>query len=151
MNWPIAELDSLRRLRVMADVLPGVGMVETVLNAPFDQVWGFIADLESSVPAFDPAVASLKVISRYDDRLVIKARTVIPITYNVELRPGWCWMQSRVYLVGMAAVAEGNRTRYAHLEGLPQRGTGLLEPLFRRVVVPADIRGIRRSLGLPRP
>lgn len=76
---------------------------------------------------------------------------LLPLTlrFQVELREGWCLMRSRVYLVGMAAVPQGEQTRYAHLEGLPWHGgrlLRLLRPLFRRVVG-GDIRGIVRTLA----
>jgi hypothetical protein len=43
----------------------------------------------------------------------------------------------------MAAEPDGERTRYAHLEGLPFRRGRALRPLFR-AVVGADVRGIAR-------
>jgi DNA-directed RNA polymerase specialized sigma24 family protein len=61
-------------------------------------------------------------------------------------------MRSRTYLVGMAAEPLGERTRYAHLEGLPYhrpQALRLLRPVFRGVVG-GDIRGIVRTLVLPR-
>jgi hypothetical protein len=152
-RWPTARLDPVRQLRVLAGVLPGVGLVERVLDAPFERVWPALADLEHSVPAFDPMVASLRVLSREGERLVVVTRLpLVPLTlqFQVELRQGWCLMRSRTYLVGMAAVPlPGGRTRYAHLEGLPWRGgrlLRLLRPLFRRLVG-GDVRGIVRILA----
>jgi hypothetical protein len=152
-RWPTARLDPVRQLRVLAGVLPGVGLVERVLDAPFERVWPALADLEHSVPAFDPMVASLRVLSREGERLVVVTRLpLVPLTlrFQVELRQGWCLMRSRTHLVGMAAVPlPGGRTRYAHLEGLPWRGgrlLRLLRPLFRRLVG-GDVRGIVRILA----
>jgi hypothetical protein len=151
-RWPTARLDPVRQLRVLAEVLPGVGLVERVLDAPFELVWPVLADLEHSVPAFDPMVASLRVLSREGERLTVATRLpLVPLTvrFQVELRQGWCLMRSRTYLVAMAAVPQGAQTRYAHLEGLPWRGgrlLRLLRPLFRRVVG-GDVRGIVRTLA----
>jgi hypothetical protein len=151
-QWPTARLDSVRQLQVLAGVLPGVGLVERVLDAPYQQVWSWLADLERSVPAFDPMVGSLRVLSREGERLTVVTRMpLLPLTlrFQVELREGWCLMRSRAYLVGMAAVPQGAQTRYAHLEGLPWRGgplLRLLRPLFRRVVG-GDVRGIVRTLA----
>ena len=65
------------------------------------------------------------------------------------LEDGFCLMQStaRLYLVGMAAVPEGDRTRYAHAEGVPRRGFGWMRGVQQRLVR-ADVRGIRRELGV---
>jgi hypothetical protein len=155
-EWPTARLDPVRQLRVLGEVLPGVGLVERVLEAPYARVWSFLADLERSVPVFDPMVRSLRVLSRDGERLtaaVWMPRLPVPLRFQVELREGWCLMRSRTYLVGMAAVPiEADRTRYAHLEGLPLRRPPALRPLrplFRRIVT-GDINGITRALR-PRP
>jgi hypothetical protein len=153
-GWPTAQLSPVRQLRVLAEVLPGVGLVERVLDAPYERVWSFLADLEHSVPAFDPMVRSLRVRSHQDSRLVVVTRTSLPplsSRFEVELRDGWCLMRSRTYLVGMAAEPLGEQTRYAHLEGLPYHhppALRLLRPVFRRVVN-GDIRGIVRTLATP--
>jgi hypothetical protein len=153
-QWPTARLDPVRQLQILAEVLPGVGLVERLLDVPFERVWSLLADLERSVPAFDPMVGSLRILSRDGERLTVAARMpLLPVTlrFEVELREGWCLMRSRSYLVGMAAVPVGAQTRYAHLEGVPWRGgplLRLLRPLFRRVVG-GDIRGIVRVLAAP--
>jgi hypothetical protein len=153
-GWPTAQLNPVRQLRVLAEVLPGVGLVERVVDAPYERVWSFLADLEHSVPAFDPMVRSLRVLSHKGTRLVVVTRTsVLPLSsrFEVELRDGWCLMRSRTYLVGMAAEPLGEQTRYAHLEGLPYHrppGLRLLRPVFRRVVG-GDVRGIVRTLATP--
>jgi hypothetical protein len=151
-QWPTARLDPVRQLRVLAEVLPGVGLVERVLEAPYGRVWSFLEDLERSVPTFDPMVRSLRILSREGERLtaaVWMPRLPVPLRFEVELRDGWCLMRSRTYLVGMAAVPLGqDRTRYAHLEGLPLQRPPILRPLrplFRRIVT-GDINGITRAL-----
>jgi hypothetical protein len=156
-EWPTAHLDPVRQLRVLSQVLPGVGLVERILDTPYERVWPFLADLERSVPAFDPMVRSLQVLSRDGEHLTAAAwmpRLPVPLRFQVELRDGWCLMHSRLYLVGMAAIPiEGNRTRYAHLEGLPVRRPPALRPLrplFRRIVA-GDINGIIRALGPASP
>jgi hypothetical protein len=146
-TWPVATLDPVRRLRVMAAALPGTALVERVLDAPYDDVVAMWDDLETSVPDLDPAVRSVRVLSRDGDRLRIEARQVlvpVPVRFDVELLPGWCWMQSRTYLVGMAAVpVDEGRTHYAHLEGAPWRIGRLARPLIRRLVR-LDVAGVER-------
>jgi hypothetical protein len=119
-------------------------------------VWSFLADLERSVPAFDPMVRSLRVLARDGEQLIVATQMPhlpVPLRFRVELRDGWCLMRARPYLVGMAAVPLlGDRTHYAHLEGLPLHRPPILRPLrplFRRIVS-GDINGISRALG-PRP
>ena len=162
-DWPSVELDPLRRLRVMARVLPGVWMEERVIDAPFADVWGFASDLERA-PEFDSDLASVKILWREGERLRIRVKAdvfgiALPAgEVAVELREGWCWMRSPIYVVGMAAVAEGDRTRFGHLEGVPLRGPELVQGLLRPVAwvsrlrhryhVPHDVDAIERSLGL---
>jgi hypothetical protein len=155
-QWPTARLDPVRQLRVLAAVLPGVGLVERVLDVPYARLWPFLEDLERSVPTFDPMVRSLRVLDREGERLTVATwmpHLPVPLRFEVELRDGWCLMRSRPYLVGMAAVPLGDRTHYAHLEGLPVRGLPVLRalrPLFRRVVA-GDVDGISRALEAPPP
>ncbi len=147
-DWPTARLDPIRQMLVLAKVLPAVGVVERVLDASYDRVWSFMQDLEHSVPAFDPMVGSLRILSREGERLIVSARTSgtpFNLRFQTELRDGWCLMRSRMYVVGMAAMPLGDRTRYVHLGATPLRA---LRPLLRRVVR-ADVDGIARQLGHP--
>jgi len=46
------------------------------------------------------------------------------------LRPGWCWLQSRFLLIGVAAVPDGpRRTRVAFTGGVRVPGRAALIPL----------------------
>jgi len=47
--WPTATLDGVRRLQVLAAVLPGVHLEEREVDLPFEQVWEFISDIERNV------------------------------------------------------------------------------------------------------
>jgi hypothetical protein len=146
-TWPVATLDPVQRLRVMAAALPGTAVVERVLDAPYDDVVAMWDDMETSVPQLDPVVRSVRVLSREGDRARIVAKQVlvpVPVHFDVELQPGWCWMQSRTYVVGMAAVpVDNDRTLYAHLEGAPWRLAAVVRPLIRRLVR-LDIKGVER-------
>jgi hypothetical protein len=64
--------------------------------------------------------------------------------FDVMLRPGWCVMQSRFLVGGMAAVPEGAGTRFAFLGGLRLPGMKLLGPLLRPAVTKLALRPIRR-------
>jgi hypothetical protein len=140
---PVAHLDRIARLHVLAAGLPGVVVRERTIDAPFGDVWDFVSDLERAVPQFDRDVAKLRVLNRDGDRLRIRATGSarllwIPSLFDVDLQQGWCWMVSRpqAYLVGMAAEPEGgggDRTRFAHLEGVAVRGARTVQRLLRPV------------------
>ncbi|HLM62973.1 MAG TPA: hypothetical protein VK306_01635 [Acidimicrobiales bacterium] len=160
--WPVAGLDRIARLRALAAGLPGSVLREQVLDAPFDDVWGFVGDIERSVPAFDRNVARLAIDDRDGDRLRGRAwapHVPVPFRYDMVLRPGWCWMTTRptLHVVGMAAEPDGERTRYAHLEALVVAGPppvrALARPLLaagRRLLarhVADDVAGVVRHTG----
>ena len=164
-DWPAPELDPIERLHVLARVLPGVAIEERVIDAPFDEVWAFVSDLEGSVHKFDADVRKVRVVRREGERLALWGfgswRFLgLPNYFRVELRDGFCWMASQGYVVGMAAVPEGDRTRFVHLEGLNVHGPKALRYVARplawisrlrhRIHVPHDVDGIERCLGLRR-
>ena len=66
------------------------------------------------------------------------------------LRPGWCMMQSRFLIGGMAAVPEAGGTRFALLGGLRLPGMRLLDPVLRPAVRPLALRPIGRLEDLLR-
>ena len=155
--WPSARLDPVRRLRVLAASLPGCALVEQVLDAPFELVWGFLSNLEQSVPEFDTEVARLVVHERHDEpgqkRLSATAwsKEWLPgLPLDIVLEEGFCWMTAprRIFVVGMAAVAQGPRTGYAHMEGTALRLPGLASVVARRQrrQVARDIAGIASAL-----
>jgi hypothetical protein len=151
--WPTATLDGVRRLRVLAAVLPGVHLEEREVELPFERVWTTLTDLERNVPRFDRNVASLRVTQRDANRLRLIARTPtgLALPFRVEIEEGFMWMQApaRTYVVGIGAVAiNDRRTRYAHLEGIPHR-VGELASARTRRHVNEDIEGMARLLASP--
>ena len=130
--WPLAEFDTVRRLRVIAAATPGAAVHERVLPAGLEAVWAVAADLEGELPRWLlPDVRTVRISDRDGERLV--ARMVgysgLRARFDVVLRPGWCLMQSRYLLGGMAVAPEANGTRFAFLGGL--RGPlGLLDPVL---------------------
>lgn len=159
-TWPTAVLGPLGRARALAAGLPGTALQEGVIDAPFDRVWGFVADLERSVPAFDAVVARLRVVERDGTRLRIHTRSSwrmagLPLGFDVDLEDGWCWMvaRPRIYVVAMAAEPDPDdpgRTRYAHVEGITVRPRLLARAtrVRSRRHVASDVAGIERALGL---
>lgn len=118
--WPVGELDAIRRLHVLGATLPGAAVAETTIDAPFEQVWAVAADLENELPAYLRDVRSLHVTSASGERLEAYARGYAGLRahFDIVLRPGWCVMRSRFLLGGMAAVPDGERTRFAFLGGV---------------------------------
>jgi hypothetical protein len=148
--WPSAELDGVRRLRVLAAALPGVQLEERALDHPFATVWGVVGDIERNVPRFDREVTDVRILARTGAHLDVMTRTRagLRVRFDVELHTGFMWMAAshRRYVVGMGAVAlDEGRTLLAHLEGVPRKGGGMLaRPLARHVA--ADLDGVERLL-----
>jgi hypothetical protein len=131
-TWPVADLDPVRRLRVMAAVIPGAVHSEGFLDWGFDEVWSVAADLEQEFPRLLGDVRTMRITKVDGERLEALARGRLGqrARFDVVLRPGWCWMQSRLLLGGMAAVAEDGGTRFAFLGALRLPGARLLHPLW---------------------
>jgi hypothetical protein len=116
-------LDPIARLRVIAARLPEAGFVEAVLDAPYDSVWGVASDREHGVPKYESSVRAVEILERRGERLTITVQTSngMRLAMEVILRDGYCLMQSEAVAIGMAARAEGRRTRFAHFECLRGR------------------------------
>ncbi|WP_405439424.1 hypothetical protein OG373_19605 [Streptomyces avidinii] len=146
-SWPVvAELDAVRRLRVIARSTPGTGFAECVVDAPFDRVWGLVSDLENQLPLMITDIGSFTVTSAAGERLEALARSPLGLRarFDIVLRPGWCLMQSRFVLGGMAAAAEPDGTRVAFFGGLRLPGIRLADPVLRPLMAPSAARALRR-------
>jgi hypothetical protein len=62
----------------------------------------------------------------------------------VVLRPGWCWMQSRFLVGGMAAAPHPDGTSVAFLGGLRLPGMRALRPLIGAAGGPLAAGALRR-------
>lgn len=148
-HWPAADLDAVRRMRVLAASIPGVVHGEAHINASFDRVWAFIHDVEISIPALITDVRSFRVVEHSDsptaegeERLKAKAVGLLGNrgAFDVILEPGWCLMQSRLVIGGMAAVPEGDGTRFTVCGGLRFPGGRFLAKAVGK-------RGAERVIG----
>ncbi len=162
-GWPAAALGTVQRMAVLATALPGAHLEERQVAASFEFVWSYLSDIEHSIPEFDESVAALRITDRDGPHLKAQARTAgpvgLPMTFDIELRPGWCWMVARpgLYIVGFAAEPAGDQTRLAHLEALhvpgPEKVRRALRPVValprRRIArhVGHDLDGIERALS----
>jgi hypothetical protein len=129
-GWPVAELDDVRRMRVLAASIPGAAYAAEYVDIPFERVWAFVADLETSLPALITDIRSFRVHDRSAAGEHLTARAVGLLgnrgRFDVTLRPGWCLMQSRFVVGGMAAVPQGGGTLFAGCGGLRVPGSRLL-------------------------
>ncbi|KUJ69017.1 hypothetical protein ACZ90_14300 [Streptomyces albus subsp. albus] len=127
-SWPTTDLDPLRRLKVIAATAKHATFAERYYEVPLDRLWAVASDLERELPRLVPGVRSFTVLDSVGDRLSARAVSVLGHRehFDVVLRPGWCLMQSRVLASGMAAVAEGDGTRFAFFSSLRLPGGRLL-------------------------
>ena len=147
-NWPVADLDPVRRLRVLAaSVHFPVYLAEIVLPVPPDQVWAVASDLENELPRNLSTVRSVRITRREGERMELLATGTLGqrARFDVLLRPGWCLMRSRFVLGAMAAVPEGDGTRFASAGGFQLPGARLAAPLLTL----AGDRGMRRFAAHP--
>jgi hypothetical protein len=144
--WPAAELDPVRRMRVLAAATPGVAYAEKLIPALFDAVWETASDLEHQLPRMITDLRSFEITSARGERMTARARGRLGqrARFDVVLRPGWCVMQSRFLIGGMAAVPEADGTRFACFGGLRLPGMRLLDPVLRPAARPLALRPIRQ-------
>lgn len=142
-DWPVAHLDAVERLHILASANPGAMFGETVIAAPFSDVWAVASDLEVELPRLIHDLRSARVTVPGPGRLELHARGHLGqrARFDVELRPGWCWLQSRYLLGGMAATAHPDGTRFAFVGGVRTPGIGFMRPLLQRVS-PRMLRGV---------
>ncbi|MFE2104636.1 hypothetical protein ACFXAF_01995 [Kitasatospora sp. NPDC059463] len=121
-DWPSVELDAVRRLRVLAAAGGHRMFAERTLTASFDAVWSVASDLEGELPGLITGLRafSLEPAESGGDRWsgVATSRIGHRERFDVVLRPGWCLMQSKAVVGGMAAVPEGDGVRFALFGGL---------------------------------
>jgi hypothetical protein len=149
VNWPISELDQVRRLRAMHAALPGTLLSETVVPEEFDRVWTELSDLEHDFLHYAPSITSIRITERDGERMRAQVRDRIGLRapFDVALRTGWCLMQSRFVVFGMAAASTDEGTRVGYLLGLRLPGMRLYGRLLTPFLQPigrAIMRGFRR-------
>jgi hypothetical protein len=133
VSWPTADPDPVRRLHALAAGVRGAHVSVRVIDAPFDVVWPLVADLEGEFGRIATDMARVKVLRRDGERVEALARSRYGPRARFEgvLRPGWCWLQSRFLLIGVAAVAgpAPGSTTVAFTGGLRLPGRAALVPL----------------------
>lgn len=145
-DWPVAGLDPVRKLRVLAEANAGTMYGEAVIDADIDRVWAVASDLEAELPRLIHDVRTARITARDGDHLELRAtgRFGQRARFDVDLRPGWCWMQSRFLIGGWAATPDAAGTRFAFVGGLRVPGIGVARPLLRRAAGPVVAGVLRR-------
>ncbi|MET9664355.1 hypothetical protein ABZY19_03195 [Streptomyces sp. NPDC006475] len=124
-RWPTTDLDPVRRLHALAAGIRGAAVTEAYVDAPFERVWSLLGDLEGGFGQVVTDMERLRVVGRQGECVEALARSRYGMRARLRgvQRPGWCWLQSRFLLIGVAAAAEGGGTRVAFTGGvrLPSR------------------------------
>lgn len=140
--WPLAELDTIQRLHIMAAAVPGAAVTERIIDAPLERVWAELADFPGGFTQVQPDMHAVRVVQRAADKVTLHAVSRYGMRaqlYGTE-RTGWCWLQSRFLIIAMAAVQEPDaRTRVALTGGARVPGRAAIVPIGVR-------REARRSL-----
>ncbi|MFJ8079350.1 hypothetical protein ACIQ6Y_01795 [Streptomyces sp. NPDC096205] len=134
-GWPTSGLDDVRRLHIMAAALPGARVAERLLPAAPAEVWAVMGDLEGAFGRFQPDMRHLTVVRRDGERVEALARSRYGMRARLHgvVRPGWCWLQSRFLVIGMAtAPAPGGGTRVALTGGVRVPGRAAIVPFGTR-------------------
>ena len=132
VNWPTADLDPVRRLRVLAAGISGAAVTERVFDRPLAEVWELMWDDGRNFAEIQPDMRSITGLTVEGDRVSLHARSRHGFRANLQgtARPGWCWLQSRFLLIGMAATEEpGGGTRVALTGGVRIPGRAALIPI----------------------
>ncbi|MDR3032951.1 MAG: hypothetical protein LBV78_07550 [Kitasatospora sp.] len=113
----------VRRLRVLAEAGRYPMTAERTLAAPFGPVWSVAADLEGELPYLIGGLRSFTLDGGLGGDGTGTALAVGVLghreRFDVVLRPGWCLMQSRAVVGGMAAEPGPDGTvRFALFGGL---------------------------------
>ncbi|TDW54655.1 hypothetical protein [Kribbella pratensis] len=130
-DWPTIELTDIERFRALAAGVPGAVVTERVLPAEPDRVKSMLADLDVFAE-IQADLVSATVLERDGDRVVVlaKGRLGQRARLTGQLRPGWCWLQSRFLIMGMAVAAEpGGGTRVALTGGIRVPGRAAIVPI----------------------
>ncbi|HEY3562776.1 MAG TPA: hypothetical protein VGL05_35155 [Kribbella sp.] len=131
MNWPQAELTDVERFRALAAGVPGAAVTERVLPQEPDRVKAMLADLDVFA-TIQADLVSATVLERDGDHVVVLAKGARGQRARLEgqFRSGWCWLQSRFLIIGMAVAAEpAGGTRVAMTGGIRVPGRAAIVPV----------------------
>ncbi|HET6739821.1 MAG TPA: hypothetical protein VFH76_12830 [Kribbella sp.] len=131
MNWPQAELTDVERFRALAAGVPGAAVTERVLPYEAGQVKTAVSDLDTFAHVHADLV-SATLVEQEGDHVVVLAKGARGQRARLvgQFRPGWCWLQSRFLIIGMAVAAEpAGGTRVALTGGIRVPGRAAIVPI----------------------
>jgi hypothetical protein len=130
-QWPAAELDPVRRLRVTASAVRGAVVTERVVTGNVDLVWRVLTDFEVTFADIQPDMHRVRVEAHDDDQVRLRASSRFGMRARLSgtVREGWCWLQSRFLIIAMAAVPDGDQTRVALTGGIRVPGRAAIVPV----------------------
>lgn len=140
--WPVADFDAVRCLRVVAAMTPGAAIHEAVLHSPLEEVWATALDFAGAMPHWLPDVHAV-LMSPGGDEAVVVGPARLRARFDIDLHPGWCLLQSRYVLGGMAVAEEEDGTRFAVL-GAVRSPTAVTGAFFRPLARRLGRRSLRR-------
>ncbi|WP_194897575.1 hypothetical protein [Catenulispora pinisilvae] len=138
-SWPVTDLDPVRRMHVLASALPTAAYGQLHINAPFDRVWHYLADMDRSIPDLIGFIRRFELAA--DGSALATGLLGNRGRFAVDLRDGWCVMQDRFVVGGFAAVADGDGTLLAGCGAVRTRGVRRVAPLL------LGERAVLRTLG----
>lgn len=130
-GWPIAETDPVRRLYALSAGIGGAAVTERLIGAPLADVWAVLTDFENRFGSIQPDMKRVTQLSRAADRVELHARSRFGMRARLRgvERIGWCWLQSRYLVIGMAARPQGALTLVALTGGIRIPGRLALLPI----------------------
>jgi hypothetical protein len=162
-SWPSASIDGVATVEVLAAAIGSPALIRRVIEAPVDVAWGWLANIETSIPAFDRTVNRVDITDRSGDlvRMTVKSpfMPVLPFRCHFGQRHVTMTGPARLYTVMFGVSALGpDRTLYVQCEAIPRRPGHLAARLIGRHVQ-HDANEVKRlieatyqsatTLGLP--
>jgi hypothetical protein len=150
-DWPNIEPGTLTRFRALAAGVSGAHVTERLIDAPFDEVWAVLSDLEGGFGEIEPDMAHVRVVHRDGEFVEALARSRLGMRARLRgrIRPGWCWLQSRFLIIGIAAAPEGHRTRVAMTGGPRIPGRAALVPIGIRRAAASSLKRLAELTERP--
>lgn len=142
--------DPVARLRVIAAGLRPAMYAEERLELPYHRVWAVAADLSGELPYLLPFLREFRVPPGDADRKAAVALGPLGVqaSFEVRLAPGWCLMQSRLVVGGMAAAPDGDGTRFAVLGATRPAVLQPLQSVYARLLGADRGRAFIRKVAL---